>query len=645
MITQKTIQKVFDAAKIEEVVSDFVNLKRRGVNLIGLCPFHDEKTPSFTVSPSKNLFKCFGCDKGGDPTRFIMEHEKLSFPESIRFLADKYQIEVEETTQTATEIHNKQVTDTLYIINDFAKTFYSKNLFETQEGKSIGLSYFKERGFREHIIKKFDLGYATDSKNDMTSAALKKNFNEEYLKKVGLTTQSNGDFFRNRVIFTIHNLSGKIVGFAGRTLSKDKKSPKYINTPETDIYSKRNVLYGLFFAKDQIRKLDECLLVEGYTDVISLHQGDITNVVATSGTALTEEQIRLIKRYTDNVLLIYDGDRAGVKAAMRGLDLVLQAGMNVRLVLLPDGHDPDSYLSEVGAASFSAFIKENAEDFVLFKTNVLLSETAKDPIGKTRAIKDIVSTLALIVDPIKRMMYIKQCSERFDISEAILNKETNTVIRDNIKKKKLKENLESPLPNEDEWIAPQKSESQKETLFEQNDSHQELAVIHVLFNYGTQIYDENTGQSVANHIIEEISPIIDLFDVSMYKRIILETIDMISNRQFDIQYFIGHHEEDIRALCITSLTEKYPYANWEAKGMYLQTQKMPNENYILDCDNALLRLKFKKARKIIADLEKYFKEGDLNDTESEEYILNVKVYQELLNRRNQMAQQLGSVTF
>ncbi|MEZ4912152.1 MAG: DNA primase [Saprospiraceae bacterium] len=646
MITNKSIQEVLGIAKIEDVVGDFVNLRRRGVNMIGLCPFHDEKTPSFTVSPAKNLFKCFGCGKGGDPVRFIMEHEKLSFPESIKFLGEKYGVEIEETQQTHQEVEQRQLTDALYILNNFAKDHYVNNLFNHAQGKAIGLSYFKERGFRENIIKKFDLGFALESRDDLTTHALEKNFNLEHLKQVGLTSSGNQDFLRNRVIFTIHNLSGKIVAFAGRTLSADKKIPKYINSPETEIYSKRKVLYGLHFAKESIRKHDECLLVEGYTDVISLHQGDIQNVVATSGTALTDDQIRLIKRYTNNVLLIYDGDQAGINAALRGLDLVLHADMNVKLVLLPDGHDPDSYLSAIGSEKFMSYIKQHAEDFVLFKTNVLLTETKNDPIGKTRAIKDIVSTLAKISDPIKRMMYIKQCSEKFGISEQILNKETNGTIRDEIKKQNLKSSPPPTEINEDDWIASKTVLTKDDPILVQNDGYQEKAVVEVALNYGSKMYDMEKNISVAQYIIEEVRNILDLFDIPLHMLILKEIEEILASQGvFDVQYFIGHKNDDIRQFTITSLSEKYTYADWEAKGMYLQTQKMPDQNYINDCNNALLRLKFKKAKKIILKLEEYFKQANDNSRDSEEYLLNVKVYQELLLRRNAMAHQLGTVTF
>ena len=360
MITQKTIQEILDTVKVEDVVQEFVNLKRRGVNMIGLCPFHNEKTPSFTVSPGKNIYKCFGCGQGGDSVKFLMEHEQLSYPEALRYLANKYGIEIEETETTQEHREEQQLLDSLYLVNQYARDFYQDQLFNTDFGKSVGLNYFKERGFREETIKKFGLGFAPDKKDAFTLQATQDGYKTEVLKKLGLTTSYGKDFFQNRVLFTIHNLTGKVIGFGGRILVKNKKAPKYINSPETEIYNKSKVLYGAYFAKRAIRKKDECILVEGYTDVLSLHQAGIENVVASSGTSLTIDQIRLIKRYTPNIKILYDGDAAGIKAALRGLDLVLEQDLNVKVVLLPEGEDPDSYLQKVGSAAFETFIEEKS---------------------------------------------------------------------------------------------------------------------------------------------------------------------------------------------------------------------------------------------------------------------------------------------
>ena len=357
MISEKTIQEVFAMARVDDVIQEYVNLKKRGVNFIGLCPFHDEKTPSFTVSPSKNIYKCFGCGKGGGPVQFLMEHDSLSYPEAIRQLAQRYNIAIEEDENVDADqvAEQRRLEESYFIINKFASEFYSKQLLETQNGKAIALSYFKERGFLMTTIEKFELGYSPEESKALTNKALQLQYKEDYLKDLGLTSQKGYDFFRHRVMFPIHNVSGKIVAFAGRTLSTQKSQPKYINSPETPIYNKRKTLYGLHLAKSAVRKVDNCLVVEGYTDVISLVQNGVENVVASSGTAFTREQVLLIKRYTDNVTFLYDGDAAGVKAALRGLDIVLENGMNVSLVLLPEGEDPDSYVQKLGNAAFEDF--------------------------------------------------------------------------------------------------------------------------------------------------------------------------------------------------------------------------------------------------------------------------------------------------
>ena len=648
MITQKTIQEVMNTAKVEEVIGDFINLRRRGVNLIGNCPFHDEKTPSFTVSPSKNIYKCFGCGKGGDSVRFIMDHEHLSFPESIKFLAVKYRIEIEETENTAKEIENKLITDSLYIANDFARDYFCDVLFNRQEGKSIGLSYFKERGFREATIKKFQLGYALDERDEFTKKAIDKKFNIEHLRTLGLTSKSDLDFFRSRVMFTIHNISGKVVAFAGRTLSSDKKQPKYINSPESEIYNKRAVLYGLYFAKDAIRKNDECILVEGYTDVITLHQGGIENVVASSGTSLTKEQIRLIKRYTPNIKIIYDGDPAGVKAALRGLDLILESDMNVKLVLLPENQDPDSFLAGNGTEAFNAFLKDNEEDFIFFKTRVLLSDTGNDPIKKTIVIRDIVSSIAKIPDTFKRTLYIRQCGEMLDLSESVLLNEVNKVVRADAKAKKESNSPHSqelPVDSEDQWLNPKPVLSQSEPEILRNDAWQEKAVCSILVNYGHQVIDETKKQTVSQYILESVQDILSYFDIELYRKII-EQVGKKIDAGFtpDHAWFTGHEDEEIRNFAINAMSSPYTYASWEKKEMFLQTQKMPDENYVRDAESALLRLQLRKSKRVIKELESYLKDATPDVVESEDYGINFKVYQFLISQRNEIAEKLGTVT-
>lgn len=649
LISNKSIQEVINTARVDEVISDFMNLKRRGVNLIGNCPFHDEKTPSFTVSPSKNIYKCFGCGKGGDPVRFIMDHENLSFPEAIRYLANKYGIELEETQQTDEDQQARQLSDALYIINDFAAQHYRYNLFHTDEGKSVGLSYFKSRGFRENTIEEFMLGYANGEKDELTKKAIEKKYNIEYLRMTGLTTSSDNDFFRSRVMFPIHNISGKIVAFAGRTLSADKKIPKYINSPESEIYNKRKVLYGLYQAKEAIRKEDECILVEGYTDVITLHQGQIKNVVASSGTSLTPDQIKLIRRYTQNIKIIYDGDPAGIKAALRGLDLVLESDMNVRLVLLPDGEDPDSYLAKSGTEKFKVYLKDHEKDFVFFKTDLLLTETGNDPIRKSAVIKDIVQSIAKISDALKRTFYIRECAAMLKMNEEILIQETNKVIRDDIKRKKLdadRQKMEK-LQDEEEWITtkPRPVSDEIASDLVRNDAHQEKEIASVLINFGNKWYDEKAGITVAAFILQEIEEFLDKIDIPLYRDIIMESRQLIENNQeVNEKYFTSHPTEDIRKFAIECLTTPYTYADWEKKYILLQTQKMPEENYILQSYKAVLRFKLRKAKKIISELQEWLVSTPPDERETEEYILNLKVMQEILKQRNLIAAELGTVT-
>jgi DNA primase len=633
-----------NTARVEEVIGDFIHLRRRGVNMIGNCPFHDEKTPSFTVSPSKNIYKCFGCGKGGDSVRFIMDHENLSYPESIRFLAQKYRIEIEETENSAEQMAEKQLTDSLYIVNEFARDYFTDVLFNRNEGRSIGMSYFKERGFREATIQKFQLGYATEERDELTKKANDKKFNIEHLRLVGLTSKSDLDFFRSRVMFAIHNISGKVIAFAGRTLSSDKKIPKYINSPESEIYNKRNVLYGLYFAKDSVKKQDECILVEGYTDVITLHQGGIENVVASSGTSLTKEQIRLVKRYTNNIKIIYDGDAAGIKAALRGLDLVLESDMNVKLVLLPDGQDPDSYLAQVGTANFTEFLKKNEEDFIFFKTRILLDETGNDPIKKSIVIRDIVSSIAKIPDTFKRALYIRQCSGMLNLTESMLVDEVNKNIKSDLKLKKETGHQQPPPPSEeDSWIATKPVFIEDQTVITQNDGWQEKAVCSILINYGHKPFDET--MSVASYILKSIHELISHFDVELYQRILSEAQKQLdANVLLNESFYTSHPDEEIRGFAINALTSPYVYASWDQKEMFLQTQKMPDENFTRDAENAVGRLQLRKSKKVIKEMEAYLQNASVEERESEDFMINIKVYQVLLKQRNELAEKLGTVT-
>ena len=431
MIDQPTIDRILDAANIVDVVSEFVTLRKRGINYVGLCPFHTDKTPSFYVSPAKNICKCFACGEGGTAVHFIMKHEQLNYFDALRYLAKKYNIEIQERELTDKEKQRKSDRESMLIVNSWAQQYFTTQLYEHVEGKTVGLRYFAERGFREDTIRKFQLGYSLDKRDALYKEATKNGYKKEFLEKTGLViAYDNGgvnDRFRGRVIFPVHTLSGKVVAFGGRVLKKDEKTAKYVNSPESEIYHKSNELYGIYFAKQAIVKEDRCFLVEGYTDVISMHQAGIENVVASSGTALTQGQIRLIHRFTSNITVLYDGDAAGIKAALRGIDLLLEDGMNVKVVLLPDGEDPDSFARQHNASQFAEFIKQNETDFIRFKTRLLLDDAGTDPIKRSSLITDIIRTVAIIPDNIARSIYIRECSAMMEIDEQVLLNEVNKI--------------------------------------------------------------------------------------------------------------------------------------------------------------------------------------------------------------------------
>ncbi len=431
MIDQPTIDRILDTANIVDVVSEFVTLRKRGINYVGLCPFHTDKTPSFYVSPAKNICKCFACGEGGTAVHFIMKHEQLNYFDALRYLAKKYNIEIQERELSDKEKQRRSDRESMLIVNSWAQQYFSTQLYEHVEGKTVGLRYFAERGFREDTIRKFQLGYSLDQRDALYKAATKNGYKKEFLEKTGLViAYDNGgvnDRFRGRVIFPVHTLSGKVVAFGGRVLKKDEKTAKYVNSPESEIYHKSNELYGIYFAKQSMVKEDRCFLVEGYTDVISMHQAGIENVVASSGTALTQGQIRLIHRFTNNITVLYDGDAAGIKAALRGIDLLLEDGMNVKVVLLPDGEDPDSFARKHNASQFAEFIKQSETDFIRFKTRLLLDDAGNDPIKRSSLITDIIRTVAIIPDNIARSIYIRECSAMMEIDEQVLLNEVNKI--------------------------------------------------------------------------------------------------------------------------------------------------------------------------------------------------------------------------
>lgn len=669
MIKQKSIDEVLETARVEDVVEDFVSLKRRGVNLIGLCPFHNEKTPSFTVSPSKGIYKCFGCGAGGDALKFVMEHEHLNFPEGIRYLAKKYGIELEEKQLSQEAREERQYEESLYLVNQFAKDFYQKQLFETDRGKSVGLSYFKRRGFREEIIRKFGLGYAPPGKDTFTLTAVQTGYDAELLKKLGLTSQYGRDFFRDRVMFAIHSLSGKVIGFGGRILAKDVKAPKYVNTPETDVYNKRKVLYGAYFAKQAIRKHDECIMVEGYTDVISLHQAGIENVVASSGTSLTVEQIQLVKRNTENIKILYDGDIAGVKAALRGMGLVLEQGMNVKIVLLPEGEDPDSYLQSVGTDAFNTYITQQAQDFLMFQANLLKAEADGDPIKQSKLIQELVASIARIPDPIKRSLYIRECAKIMEVEEQLLVNEANKAVGQHIKQRSKEREREQrrrerearqagggeepPFPTEEPPLGHERHipedapmPGQPTATTDQGDGFQERDIVRILINGGGVVFDKEEGITVADYILSNVEDVLDDFDNKLYQKVIrLVAEHQAAGQELSPSFFLHHPDAEVQQLAVDLSSSPYEYSeNWAKRwDIFLTTQKMPEENFVKDSSSAMKRFRLRKLNRMIEENAEKIKA--LYKAGSDEYMLHLKLDQRLKAMRNELAAELGTVVF
>ncbi|MGB4849287.1 MAG: DNA primase [Saprospiraceae bacterium] len=648
MISRKSIDEVLERARIEEVVGDFVNLKRRGSNLIGLCPFHNEKTPSFSVSPTKNIYKCFGCGKAGGAAQFVMEHERYDFPEAIRFLANKYGVQLEETRQDAESIEAEKERETIYKVLEFAWQFFKNQLFKTEEGQLSGLTYFEERAFRTKTIENFGLGYASQTADGLTSAALKAGFTKEILQRAGLMTQNDGDFFRHRVIFPIFNISGKVIAFAGRQLQNNKRSPKYINSPETEIYQKRKVLYGLFHAKKAIRDENNCFLVEGYTDVISLHQAGIENVVASSGTSLTPDQIRLIKRYAERITVLYDSDPAGIKAAMRGLDLILEEGIDVKLVLLPKDEDPDSFVQKSGMSGFKDFINQNSKDFILFKTQFLLKEAGNDPMQRAVMLKDIVETLAHITESIKRSTFITQCAHLLKIDENILVTATNKALNEFITQKK--QGISREVAQSEREIQNQIFEKEGRNIDSSildykalTDQYQEKDVIRILLTYGDKNIPDSAINPLGRYMIASLEDIIDQFQHPVYKKIIEEYQALLAKDQSPgPEHFTNHHDKEIQSLAIELLTFPYEYASWEEHDIPMQIQLHPDDNFKKDAHNAILRLKLKIVMDHIEQNQIRLTELQTEDND-EEMIIHIRMHYELLQVREQITSQFKNV--
>lgn len=632
LIPKEIVDQVLNQADITEVVGDFVSLKKKGQNMWACCPFHHEKSPSFSVSPAKGIYKCFGCGKAGNSVQFIMDVEGTSFPEAIKYLAKKYSIDIPEEQHDPEYAREQSERDSLFIVSDFAAKHFQQRLTSHEQG-SIGQSYLKQRGLSGNTIRKFELGYSLDEWTDLTDTALKAGYQQKYLEATGLTIvredNKKYDRFRGRVMFPIHNVSGRVVGFGARTLkSNDKKSPKYLNSPESDIYHKSNVLYGLFQAKQAMRMQDMCYMVEGYLDVLSLNQGGIENVVASSGTSLTEGQIKLISRYTENITVLYDGDAAGIKASLRGIDLILELGLNVNVVTFPEGEDPDSYIHKVGDAAFKTYLKEHSQDFISFKTSLFAKESAGNPVRKAEAIKEVVASIAKIPDAIKRTVFFRSCSLIFDIDEQVLISEYNKMHLEGRQQQRSgnpEPNYSAPAPAPE----PEKPASDTDVL-----KRYEREVIRMMISYGTKAVDEN--QTVIQYMLEQLEDVeleIPIY-VKLHNRILQQFQQGYVVKGEDL---VNDPDEEIRSEVIELISNRYDLShNWETHQIYV-----PNEEDLLmyGIERAILRLKRMKVQMLLkTEMEKLRLVTDPGEQDRQlNYILNLKAFE------NQLGEMLGIV--
>jgi DNA primase len=640
MISKPTIARIIDSSRIEEVVSDFLTLKKRGINYIACCPFHNEKTPSFNVNPVRNIYKCFGCGKGGDSVSFVMEHEKMSYPEALRYLAKKYNIEIEESRDRNVEEEKKleNERESLFVINAYAQKYFTETLYNTDEGKSIGLSYFKERGLSDEIIQRFQLGYAPEGKTVFTDTAIKEGYHIDYLVKSGLTIriedestppqspipEESGeglrrsrcyDRFAGRVMFPIQNITGRVIGFGGRALRKDVKA-KYVNSPESDIYHKSNVLYGMNVARKAISNDDNCFLVEGYMDVISMHQSGIENVVASSGTSLTVEQIRLIKRYTSNITIMYDGDPAGIKASFRGIDMILEEGLNVRAILFPDGQDPDSYSRKVSESEFKNFIKENTTDFIRFKTQLLYSETDNDPIKKATLIQQIVESIALIPNSITRTVFIQECSKIMRMDEQSLLTELNKALRKQYSKRNNEPHFEETTGSDDlAALQPVDADTYSSEYFEREIIRLLLCFMNLPLEINSEVVGEEGKVTIETHtltvarfIVEHLTVDNIVFEHAFYSKIFEEF------RSEDIptpEHFIHHENKEIATIAIDLTSFQYTLSDWKKKqGVEVQKEE---DVLRIAVEETVYSLKVSKLKQMIAKVHKEIEQAQSDD--------------------------------
>ncbi len=645
-IPRETVEQILQAAHIEEVVGEFVTLKKRGSNMWGNCPFHNEKTPSFSVNPARNIFKCFGCGKAGDSAKFLMEHEHFSYPEALRYLAKKYNIKIEEKEQTAEEIMQQSISEKMFNINEFADKYFVDTLWNTDEGKTIGLQYFRERGYFDPIIQKFHLGYSPAEWDAFTKHAKQNGYSDELLEQIGLSIKGQKglyDRYHGRVMFPIHSLTGRVIGFGGRILTNDKKSPKYQNSPESEIYDKKQTLYGIYFAKNAIARQDECILVEGYFDVLRMHQIGIENVVASSGTSLTMEQIRLVKRYTKNITMLYDGDAAGIHAALRGTDMILSEGMNVRVVVLPPEHDPDTFGKEFSVENVSNYLKDNAKDFVRFKTELLLKDAQNDPIKRGQVIRDIVETISVIPDSIFRITYVKECSRLLDMPEQTLTNELNKILRAKFKKSL---GVEENVVTETETTTMPK---QEETVEDQLPAgyYQERELVKLLLMYGsTTITDERIDED-GQRIYEQVSVAQFIVDDLKNDGFVFTNAD--NKKIFDIfdraidegpipqgQYFTSNEDETIAQLAADLLSSPYKLDQWDKFSIFVKSEENNLRATVL---SSIYRYK----DLIIEDRRKAVEEELKNTEDMDDQLILLKRKKDLDDIRKQINKELGIV--
>lgn len=627
MIDQGTIDRILDAAQIVDVVSEFVTLRKRGVNYVGLCPFHNEKTPSFSVSPAKGLCKCFSCGKGGNVVHFIMEHEQMSYYEALKYLAKKYGIEIKERELTNEEKTAQSTRESMFIVNNFARDYFQDILKNNPEGRNIGMSYFRQRGFRDDIIEKFQLGYSIEARDAFAQEALKKGYKKEFLVRTGLCLESEDgrihDRFWGRVMFPVHTLSGKVVAFGGRVLSAQTKkvTMKYVNSPESEIYHKSNELYGIFFAKQSIVKQDRCFLVEGYTDVISMHQSGIENVVASSGTSLTPGQIRLIHRFTNNITVLYDGDMAGIKASIRGIDMLLEEGMNIKVCLIPDGDDPDSFARKHNATEFQAFIQEHEADFIRFKTNLLLEEAGKDPIKRAELIADIVRSISVIPEAIVRDVYIKECGSTLRVEEKLLVSEVAKLRERQAIKQAERDDREKSQGRYTDQSSSTAAPAPPESLISSDDTNHlteevyssfipqdgkegrefykyERLILQMVIRYGEKVMcithndkEEEVPITVTEYIVNDLREDDLAFHNPLHRQILSEASAHLSQNGFTAErYFLSHPDPAISKLCAELISNRYQLSKYHSK-----TQKLVSDEERLYELVPMLMVNFKYA--------------------------------------------------